>query len=132
MKNLATLNKYFVKYKWRLLLGIAFVTISNLFAVISPQVVRDVFDEVQQQLSIHKVLTGAMRSEVLKMVFRSGMLLLGLAIMRGIFMFFMRQTIIVMSRLIEFDQKNEIYKQYQELHTQFYKTHFTGDLMNRM
>jgi len=137
MKNLASLNKYFLKYKWRLLLGLAFVAISNLFAVIAPVVVRNVLDEVMQNINSYQLLSNtklgsAMQSFIFKMVFWNGLLLLGLALMRGIFMFFMRQTIIVMSRLIEFDQKNEIYKHYQELHAQFYKTHFTGDLMNRM
>ncbi len=137
MKNLASLNKYFVKYKWRLLLGLLFVSISNLFAVVSPVVVRNVLDSVQQSVSIYHLisdtkLAGDLRSQIFDMVLWNGLLLLGLALARGVFMFFMRQTIIVMSRLIEYDQKNEIYNHYQQLHTQFYKTHFTGDLMNRI
>lgn len=137
MKNLASLNKYFVKYKWRLLLGLLFVSISNLFAVVSPVVVRNVLDSVQQNISIYHLvsdtkLAGDLRSQIFDIVLWNGLLLLGLALARGVFMFFMRQTIIVMSRLIEYDQKNEIYNHYQQLHTQFYKTHFTGDLMNRI
>lgn len=137
MKNLASLNKYFVKYKWRLLLGLLFVSVSNLFAVVSPVVVRNVLDSVQQSVSIYQLisdtkLAGDLRSQIFDMVLWNGLLLLGLALARGVFMFFMRQTIIVMSRLIEYDQKNEIYNHYQQLHTQFYKTHFTGDLMNRI
>lgn len=137
MKNLASLNKYFVKYKWRLLLGLLFVSVSNLFAVVSPVVVRNVLDSVQQSVSIYHLisdtkLAGDLRSQIFDMVLWNGLLLLGLALARGVFMFFMRQTIIVMSRLIEYDQKNEIYNHYQQLHTQFYKTHFTGDLMNRI
>ncbi|HEY1030837.1 MAG TPA: ABC transporter ATP-binding protein [Flavipsychrobacter sp.] len=137
MKNLASLNKYFVKYKWRLLLGLLFVSVSNLFAVVSPVVVRNVLDSVQQSVSIYHLisdtkLAGDLRSQIFDMVLWNGLLLLGLALARGVFMFFMRQTIIVMSRLIEYDQKNEIYSHYQQLHTQFYKTHFTGDLMNRI
>ncbi len=137
MKNLASLNKYFVKYKWRLLLGLLFVSISNLFAVVSPVVVRNVLDSVQQNISIYHLvsdtkLAGDLRSQIFDLVLWNGLLLLGLALARGVFMFFMRQTIIVMSRLIEYDQKNEIYNHYQQLHTQFYKTHFTGDLMNRI
>jgi ATP-binding cassette subfamily B multidrug efflux pump len=137
MGNLGSLSKYFVRYKWRLLLGLAFVSISNLFAVIPPVIVRNVLDQVQANIDTYHLLDGTklegdMQTYVFKLVLWNGLLLLGLALMRGIFMFFMRQTIIVMSRLIEYDQKNEIYNHYQELHTHFYKTHFTGDLMNRM
>ena len=131
MGNLSALNKYFVKYKWRLLLGLLFVTISNLFAAIPATIVRDVIDEVQKQMSAGPLSQGA-QSDILNLVLWQGILLLGLALLRGIFMFFMRQTIIVMSRYIEYDQKNEIYNHYQKLHTHFFKTHFTGDLMNRM
>jgi ATP-binding cassette, subfamily B, multidrug efflux pump len=137
MKNLASLNKYFVKYKWRLLLGLLFVTVSNLFAVVSPVVVRNVLDGVQDNINNYRLLgetaiQGEMQSYIFRLVLWNGLLLLGLALARGVFMFFMRQTIIVMSRLIEYDQKSEIFNHYQGLHTQFYKTHFTGDLMNRM
>ncbi len=125
MKNLSALNKYFVKYKWRLLLGIIFVTASNVFTVIQPDVVRQVLDRVQENMQKHIPVD---RWYIISM----GLLLLGLAIMRGIFMFFMRQTIIVMSRHIEFDQKNEIFNHYQQLHTHFFKSHFTGDMMNRL
>lgn len=137
MKNLASLNKYFVKYKWRLLLGLLFITVSNVFAVLSPVVVRNVLDRVTLNINSYHLLGSStlktgIENYIFQLVLLNGLLLLGLAILRGIFMFFMRQTIIVMSRHIEYDQKNEIYNHYQELHTQFYKTHFTGDLMNRM
>jgi ATP-binding cassette subfamily B multidrug efflux pump len=137
MKNLAALNKYFATYKWRLMLGLLFVTVSNLFAVIPPVIIRNVLDQVQENINSYHLLDGSplkatMESYIFRMVLMNGLLLLGLALLRGVFMFFMRQTIIVMSRLIEYDQKRDIYKHYQELPTQFYKTHFTGDLMNRM
>lgn len=137
MKSLASLNKYFIKYKWRLLLGIVFVSIANVFAVVPPVVIRNVIDQVQSNVNSFRLVSGTgvadeLQSYIFTLVFWSGLLLLGLALAKGVFMFFMRQTIIVMSRLIEFDQKNEIYKHYQELHTQFYKTHYTGDLMNRI
>lgn len=134
MKNLASLNKYFVKYKWRLLLGIVFVATSNIFAVISPVVVRNVLDKVQASINTyhHSTFSKGMESEIFRLVLWNGLLLLGLALARGVFMFFMRQTIIVMSRHIEYDQKNEIYQHYQQLNTQFFKKHFTGDLMNRI
>ena len=125
MKHLAAVNKYLVKYKWRLLLGLLFITISNLFTVIQPVVVRKVIDQVLGNVQAHLPVSNWY-------IISSGLFLLGLAIMRGIFMFFMRQTIIVMSRHIEFDQKNEIFDHYQRLHTHFFKTHFTGDMMNRL
>lgn len=137
MKNLASLNKYFIKYKWRLSLGLLFVTVSNIFAVIPPAIVRNVLDEVQENVNSYRLLDNmaikaSMESYIFRLVLWNGLLLLGLALMRGIFMFFMRQTVIVMSRHIEYDQKNEIYRHYQQLDTQFYKRHFTGDLMNRI
>jgi len=127
MKNLGSLNKYFVKYKWRLLLGLVFVAVSSKFAVMPGRVVQDILDQVQKIAG-----TKASHTEIIRIVFKGGMILLGLALLRGLFMFMMRQTIIVMSRHIEYDQKNEIYNHYQQLNTQFFKTHFTGDLMNRI
>lgn len=137
MKNLAALNKYLWRYKWRLLLGMLFVSISNVFAVIPPVVIRNVIDSVQANVNSFRLVSGtlaegALQDYIFNLVFRSGMILLGLAIARGIFMFFMRQTIIVMSRFIEYDLKNDIYQHYQKLDTQFYKTRYTGDLMNRI
>lgn len=131
MGHLASLNKYLFKYKWRLLAGLLFVTISNFFAAMPAGIIRDVLDQVQQRMKSGP-LSDSIQDEIVGFVLWQGLLLLGLALLRGIFMFFMRQTIIVMSRFIEYDQKNEIYNHYQELHTHFFKTHFTGDLMNRM
>ncbi len=127
MKNLGALNKYFLKYKWRLMLGMLFVVVSSKFAVMPGNVIRDILDDVQRMAT-----DGSSREEIFSMVFRGGMLLLGLALLRGLFMFMMRQLIIVMSRHIEFDQKNEIYTHYQRLSTSFFKSNFTGDLMNRI
>jgi ATP-binding cassette, subfamily B, multidrug efflux pump len=127
MKNLGSLNKYFLKYKWRLLLGLLFVAISSKFAVMPGNVIKDILDQV---VALVKSKPG--NSEITSLVFRAGITLLGLALLRGFFMFMMRQTIIVMSRHIEYDQKNEIYNHYQKLDTHFYKAHFTGDLMNRI
>ena len=131
MGHLSALNKYFLKYKWRLILGLLFVSISNFFAARPAAIVREVIDDVQRAMK-KGPLQPAQQEEIVHMVVWTGLLLLGLALLRGIFMFFMRQTIIVMSRLIEFDQKNEIYNHYQELHTHFFRSHFTGDLMNRV
>lgn len=156
MKHLKAVNKYFRKYKWRFLLGIIFVIVSNYFGILAPQVTGYVMDKVQIKISQlndeQQVYTKAFSKEydpLVKvfineaeeriqahdftwLVMVCGITLLVLALLRGIFMFFMRQTIIVMSRLIEFDQKNEVYLHYQQLDTAFYKTHSTGDLMSRM
>lgn len=130
MKNLKSLNKYFLKYKGRLFLGLLFVSISGFFAVQSAVVVRKTMNEVQASLKNYPN-TGSPK-ELLSVVLWGGITLLGFALLRGLFMFFQRQTLIVMSRHIEYDQKNEIYNHYQELDASFYKTHFTGDLMNRI
>jgi len=137
MKHLAALNKYLLRYKWRLLLGMLFVSISNVFAVIPPVIIRNVIDRVQANITGYRLVADTMvaelfRSYIFNLVLQSGVILLALALARGIFMFFMRQTIIVMSRHIEYDLKNDIYNHYQELNTQFYKTRNTGDLMNRI
>lgn len=127
MKKLRSVNKYFLKYKWRLLLGVVFVAISSKFAVMPGNVIKDILDNVKLMVD-----NGAGKDAVMQLVFKAGIMLLGLALLRGLFMFMMRQTIIVMSRHIEYDQKNEIYNQYQRLNTSFYKSNFTGDLMNRI
>jgi len=138
LSSLKVLNKYFVKYKWRLITGIIFVSISNIFAVLPPVVIRNVLDQVYNNIDNYHLLgtstsSGmALGSYVLRLVLMSGLLLLIFALLRGIFLFFMRQTIIVMSRHIEYDQKNEVYDHYQNMDTSFFKTHATGDLMSRI
>ena len=137
MKNLGSINKYFIKYKWRLLLGVVVVIISRYFAVWSARVIKDIIDSVQQLVvafhdPANAANTAAIKNHIATTVFYGGMELLGLALLSGFFMFLSRQTLIVMSRLVEYDQKNEIYNHYQQLNTQFYKSHFTGDLMNRI
>jgi len=127
MKDLQSVNKYFIKYKWRLLLGMLFVAISSKFAVMPGNVIKDILDQVQDMMK-----AGNKSDAFFSLVFKGGLMLLGLALLRGFFMFMMRQTIIVMSRHIEYDQKNEIYAHYQRLGTQFFKANFTGDLMNRI
>lgn len=137
MRHLAVLNKYFVRYKWRLLLGVLFVAVSNVFAVLSPGIVRDTMDQVYQTIEKYHLLgrsaeAESLRGRVMHLVMVAGLWLLAYALLRGIFMFFMRQTIIVMSRHIEFDQKNEVFDQYQRLSTAFYKSNATGDMMSRI
>jgi len=137
MKNLASLNKYFIRYKWYLILGLVFVTISSISAAYPAKVMQKTIDKVLEIISPFQeanksVVPAATRSVIFKLVFTNGLIILGFALLRGFFLFLMRQTIIVMSRHIEYDQKNEIYNHYQKLDTQFFKTHFTGDLMNRI
>lgn len=136
MKNLAALKKYFLRYKWLLLAGMAFVAISNIFTVIAPNLVGSVIDDVAHAIEAYKagslIPEGGMWKHITGMVLWPSLIILGLALLRGVFMFFMRQTIIVMSRHIEYEQKNDIYNHYQELSTGFFKKNFTGDLMNRL
>ncbi|MDZ4795550.1 MAG: ABC transporter ATP-binding protein [Bacteroidota bacterium] len=148
MKHLKALNKYFWKYRIRLGIGIVFVFLSNYFNVLSPQVTGFVIDFVQQLFPGYQAPSNPPRYDALvnaitgwitgpghgwlKIVALCGITILLLALVRGFFLFLMRQTIIVMSRHIEYDQKNEIYNHYQQLDTAFYKTHSTGDLMNRI
>ncbi len=137
MNDLAYLNKFLYKYRWRLIPGILFVVISNIFSVLLAPVVRMAFDMVADNISIYELFSGFNRQEVIYKIFGSGLLLfglvvLGLSLVRGLFLFFMRQTIILMSRHIEYDLKNEIYAHYQVLSLAFYRRHNTGDLMNRV
>ena len=151
MKQLKALNKYFWKYRVRLGIGALFIIISNYFAVLAPQVTGFIIDFVQKKFDgyhqkvrhteydllvmrfINKVEANfSAESDVFKVVILCGVSILLLALFRGFFMFLMRQTIIVMSRHIEYDQKNEVFTHYQKLDTAFYKTHSTGDLMSRM
>ena len=137
MKELAYLNKFFYKYRWRLVPGIVFVIISNLFAVLPARVIRVAFDLVSENISIFRLFNGFERQGLVYEIFNYGLLLFGsivllLALFRGLFLFFMRQTIILMSRHIEYDLKNEIYQHYQKLSMSFYRRNNTGDLMNRV
>ncbi len=137
MKSLAYLNKFFYKYRWRLVPGILFVIISNIFGVLPAQVIRVAFNLVSDNIQIYHLYAGFDRQEVIYDIFGSSLLLFGgsvllLALLRGMFLFFMRQTIILMSRHIEYDLKNEIYAHYQRLSLAFYRRHNTGDLMNRV
>lgn len=152
MRHLRAVNKYFWRYRWRLGLGIVFIIISNYFAVLAPQVTGFVVDKVSARMGGSAPAGRSFPRSVAvdplvhwftskvdmfnmpfgRMILYTGIILLGLALLRGFFMFLMRQTIIVMSRHIEYDQKNDIYDHYQKLDMQFYKTHSTGDLMSRM
>lgn len=127
MKELKYINKYFVKYRGRLLLGLLITAIATVFRIIVPAKIGDSAD------AIDLYLKDQMSYEMLKSALGYNILLiLGAALASGFFTFLMRQTIIVVSRFIEFDLKNEIYQQYQRLSLSFYKENRTGDLMNRI
>ena len=137
MKPLAYLNKFFFRYKWHLLLGILFVSLSNYFRVLQPQMIREALDLVIENIGFFQLFNGFETQKDLyislgqSLLFFGGLVLL-LALLMGIFMYFMRQTIIVMSRLIEYDIRKEIYDHYQNLDLAFYKRNNTGDLMARI
>jgi len=137
MKELAYLNRFFYKYRWRLVPGILFVIISNIFGVLPAQVIRIAFDLVNENISTYKLFSSFNRQQLVYDIFTSSLLFFGalvlvLALLRGLFLFFMRQTIILMSRHIEYDLKNAIYQHYQQLSTSFFRRNNTGDLMNRV
>jgi len=127
MKALQYLNKYFLKYKFRLAIGIIITVLSKFLLLEIPQIIRKSFNLIEayqlDEIGLEKV-----KNEL----FLNVLIIIGVAIIAGFLTFLMRQTIIVTSRLIEFDLKNEIYQQYQQLSINFYKKNRTGDLMNRI
>ncbi len=133
MNSLKALNKYFFKYKWRLLLGVLFVTISVIFGILPAVYIGQSFEVVRQAFEQYNNPELSFNLEDLRSkLILFGMIIIGSSLLKGLFMFFMRQTIIVVSRYIEYDLKNEIYQQYQDLSLAFYKRNNTGDLMNRI
>jgi len=136
MKHLRFLNKHFYKYKWWIIPGVFFVIISNIFGVIPAQVIGHAFNLITENIQIYGLFNGFDRQEIIYDIFSYSLLYFGtlvlfLYLIRGLFLFFMRQTLILMSRHIEFDMKNEIYAHYQQLSLGFYRRNNTGDLMNR-
>ncbi|MCB0430421.1 MAG: ABC transporter ATP-binding protein [Flavobacteriales bacterium] len=137
MRELRYLNTYFRKYKLRLLLGALFVAVSNVFAIFPAQIIRHAFDLVGDTISTYRLFNGfGLQADLYEslawVLLLFGGMIVGMALLKGLFMFFMRQTLIIMSRLIEFDLKNEIFAHYQKLDLAFYKRNNTGDLMNRI
>ncbi|SFZ83838.1 ABC transporter ATP-binding protein [Tenacibaculum maritimum] len=128
MKALQYLNKYFVKYKWRLIIGVFITILSKFLSLKIPEIIGASFDVVEAYVAKTTTSITVVKHELLMNV----LLIIGAAIGAGALTFLMRQTIIVTSRLIEFDLKNEIYQQYQRLSINFYKKNRTGDLMNRI
>ncbi len=119
------------------MLGIVFVTVSNLFAIFPAQIIRYAFDVVSETIDTYKLYEGFEQKAmfyglIAKSLMWFGIIVLIMALLKGVFMFFMRQTIIVMSRLVEYDMKNELYDHYQKLNLAFFKRNNTGDLMARI
>lgn len=137
MKELRYLNKYLLKYKWHLIFGTLFVIISNAFQIIPAQLVRHSIDLVVDNIQIHGAFKNLNLQDDFFQIFAFGIviyagLILLMALLRGVFLYFVRQTLIVMSRHIEYDLKNEIFEHYQNLPLSFYRRNNTGDLMNRI
>ena len=137
MGALSHLNKYFWKYKWHLFLGIFFTFCSNFFGVVPAQLVRYALDLVTETIDVYFLFKGFPIQSVFYEVFAStlfyyGGLIVLMAFIKGIFLFLIRQTLIVMSRHIEYEMKNEIYAHYQTLPLSFYRKQNTGDLMARI
>lgn len=137
MRSLLSLTKYLSNYKKYLIIGLIFILLSNVFAILIPPIVRESIDGLLLMLDQDKMPHYFNRiphyfHSLLGIAMLSGGLILLSAILKGICMYFMRMTIIVMSRYIEYDQKNDIFKHYQKLGQDFYARNYTGDLMNRI
>ncbi|WP_420317477.1 ABC transporter ATP-binding protein [Ekhidna sp.] len=137
MKDLGYLNKYLLKYKFYLIFGALFIIIANFFAIVPAVIVRYAFDILGRSYGIFSSFEGfELQDNTIGIIGSSivilAILILASALLRGIFLFFMRQTIIVMSRHIEYDLKNEIFEHYQTLPLSFYRRNNTGDLMARI
>lgn len=127
MKSLSYLNKYIIKYKWRLIFGVLCIIASNIFGVQMPKIVKNAVDGFITEINTNQSLDAVV---FLSLKLFGFYMLLSLG--KGFFLFLTRQTIIIVSRYIEFDLKNEVYTQYQKLNFAFYKKNNTGDLMNRI
>ena len=128
MKELQHLNKYFYKYRSRIIIGIFITIASKVFSVFVPKYIGSIIDVVNQQLQNENINEALFKSTLLKYI----LIIVGAAAFSGIMTFLMRQTLINVSRFIEADLKNEVYQQYQRLSLNFYKKNRTGDLMNRI
>lgn len=136
-RALAAVNPHIFRYKWHFLGGVLFVILSTLLTIFPAQLVRYSFDLVNEGIDLYHLYAGTRAQAGVYQLFGRnvlfyGMVIIALALLRGIFLFFMRQTLIVMSRRVENDQKNQIYQHYQSLPLSFYRRHSTGDLMSRI
>ena len=128
MKELRYLNKFFLKYRDRIIIGIIITIIARIFALIAPNLVGDSITLIENYFLDKSIENDILKEKLLINIF----LIIGSAFLAGILTFLMRQTLIYVSRFIEFDLKNEIYNKYQALDQKFYKNNRTGDLMNRI
>ena len=128
MKELKHLNKYFLKYKWHLLLGTLITILARLFSLVTPMLISDSTAAIEKYVTGETVDISIVRTELINNI----LLIIGATLIAALFTFLMRQTFIVVSRHIEYDLKNEIYRKYQDLSLNFYKRNRTGDLMNRI
>ena len=134
MKELSYLNKYFIKYKYSFLLGIVITVIAQIFSLFTPKLISkslgaiEKFDKLSENEKASQAIISVFRNELLNNI----LLIIATTIVAGFLTFLMRQTLIVMSRHIEFDLKNEVFRQYENLSQNFYKQNRTGDLMNRI
>ena len=128
MKELKYLNKFFLKYRNKIIIGILITIIARIFALVAPNLVGDSITLIEKYFLENSINENLLKEKLLNNIF----LIIGSAFVAGIFTFLMRQTLINVSRYIEFDLKNEIYNKYQELDQKFYKNNRTGDLMNRI
>ena len=126
MKELQHLNKYFFKYRYKLLLGVVITIAAKIFALFTPRLIGQSFDLISNRMNGE--ISDTFKTDLALNIFY----LIGAALIAGAFTFLMRQTIINVSRYVEYDLKNEIYQQYQRLSLNFYKSNRTGDLMNRI
>ena len=129
MKELQHLNKYFIKYKYRFLLGIIITIVAQIFMLFTPKLISHSFQSIEESI---KTNTLAAKSVIASQLLENIILIIVTTLIAGILTFLMRQTLIVMSRLVEFDLKNEVFKHYEVLTQNFYKKNRTGDLMNRI
>ena len=128
MKELKRLNKFLLKYKGKLLLGLVITVVSRVFSLVTPRLVGDSMTTIENYLNLETVSPDELKEILLMNI----VFIVGASLISGFFTFLMRQTIINVSRYIEFDVKNEIFSHYQSLDQVFYKKNRTGDLMNRI
>lgn len=137
MRELKYLNKYLLKYKYKLLLGVLFIILSNLFGIVQGPIIRKVVDELSTSFTQYHAIVSPVEKAVFKDAFvlntmKYGLLIIVMTLISGGFLFLVRQFIIAVSRHIEYDLKNEIYAHYQTLPLSFYRKNNTGDLMSRI
>jgi len=129
MKELQHLNKYFVKYKYRFLLGIIITIVAQIFMLFTPKLISQSFEAIENSMAVNGTVD---KTTIAAELLHNIIFIIITTLIAGVLTFLMRQTLIVMSRLVEFDLKNEVFKHYEVLTQNFYKKNRTGDLMNRI